>query len=1259
MGIPPARRATRRATAKGEADLISRIDEPDVWRKKRGRAAARKARPVTPTTPPPRSSSSRPRTPAAPKKSRSSRKSPVAAIPITLTKAPSTQNTANALGAGRPRPKRPPPEDPNEKHRPPNPFQPRNQKRRHRSLFADQAYRPPHTESEDPPSEPIRRARSPNKDPSYRPSRLSLEEEEFDHLMSTERRPENRRIRTSGRDGNATDATSPPRDDVGHRPGTPARDDAVVDATSPPRHSFDRRPANPARMAPSPMTLNRDNGDVDISSYSWYGSDSDWLSDLDYQEALRRNEMDIERDNESEESFDDDQENRTPHRQDNQGFRPCTHTPSPFKLHISDGSSRAREVSEERHQHNMDINRRGESESQSENDQENRPPSRHTSPKANAQGLPQFLEGGQEFNHAYADDEDDDDLDEDEQDYLDQQEEHGYDEDSENASPTSSIDGQEDQADQEDQDGEEDQDQDGHNSQDDHEDPEDTREQLNQEYQTFLVFREMLRARDGEGHDGQDDNENLEYSEEQLCQEYQEFLAFRAIKAGRADPAGPPAPAPADQATHQGVLRPMFPVYDRQRLQKQAVFRNIKTNNPGHTNHDLRAILKRPPAEGDTPASFTVRTPKRARFAPTTVGGDDQNPTFGGAVAVETSEDILERILIAPERLSLVQMHIAFTGLQKESLQFAKKFFNFELSDEQIDAWPLPMLKYEYFGLKEIAKYLTDAEGSTWRELFTTPESRIALIHGTIGEYLKHHVFKATAFSFTGQLRERFEDLDRKYINHDAFVRNKKRASLLAKITRESNGFWLAHRENMFNASSLLAAELLTLFEPLLPPPMFDPLVSSRILLQDPSKFSFTGSKLSTNDQRDADFLWSAMVHDLRTLVYKAAALHLSIRLSGHNGTNIRFLHHVEKGSPYHGPETMKCVNKRECHAQNPRQQRTDDDEMKIRMTCWSHIEAVVPHGVDFEEYQQMQAEMQEQEGIGSQDTRTFEQMERYFGDRFPHLPPELTRRDSDEEDWPREDGTQIDYEFFRAQLREEQRSREAEGDGEEPEHMPSPPEQQRGSYVTFYRSIVRSHVYCSWGKRGQNPRAAPSLDEAVDEARRAAGGFYTLQDNFVKGRDAAAHLADTSIDVAAQGLDVGLDAMARKGTYSLVLAGTLAYALHGRPQFARTIASAGHAISDASSWTQNTLTSVSESFWSAHAETVARSQAAYAELEARTKLRAGLVNTTTSIVLAPSRLVSQMQEKFLTSLSTSTASSSLPAGSVADELPVASSTVG
>jgi hypothetical protein len=552
--------------------------------------------------------------------------------------------------------------------------------------------------------------------------------------------------------------------------------------------------------------------------------------------------------------------------------------------------------------------------------------------------------------------------------------------------------------------------------------------------------------------------------------------------------------------------RPNFRQINSDTLRRRVLFKNLKTHHPGYTSAELRSALKRPlqdEGEGET-----QRTPKKTRFASPT-NADGSGPS---SYLEEPAKEIFARILNIPEDLNLAEIGACFTQLQDESLEFARRYFDFKLSDEQIEAWPLHLLKWEYLGLKTTAQWLADGSGFSWRAFFSSRQSRIPLIHAIIGEYLKEHVFKHTAFSFTGNSLRRLKELDEEYLRYDAFVRNKKRAALLTEIIHDTHGFWLAHREYMFNASDALAREIMALLEPLMPPPLFDPLVSSRCVLEKQSPFSFRGNNVSEADQRDAKSLWDFMMHDLRVIIYKAASVHLSVRLSGHDGTNIRILRHIEKGTEYHESETIECINKADCDKEQP-QELSEDDQMKIKMTCWGQVEAVVPHGVDLEQYEQIEAQFNERNG--SQDSRSFDVLETHFEKHLPVLPAELQEGDHEMDEGPRHPGTEWDHQLAReeAQQRKEQNKqrqqtrRHGTPDLEDvnPFHKP-----QRGSYVTYYKSIVRSQVYCEWGKRGQNP-AQQTLDEAVEEARLASGLYYRLEDNFIHTANAAMQLIERS----------------------------------------------------------------------------------------------------------------------------------------------------
>lgn len=644
---------------------------------------------------------------------------------------------------------------------------------------------------------------------------------------------------------------------------------------------------------------------------------------------------------------------------------------------------------------------------------------------------------------------------------------------------------------------------DGHLSDDDKENGPLARQGQNEEEDTDIEDPQANQEVDPENLRDADNNDDDDQSD---LDQQDEHNSDVVSQTSRSDTSSAATVDNGNQSPTSRTSRPNFRQINSDTLRRRALFRNLKTHHPGYTSAELRSALKRPfQDEGE---DETQKTPKKTRFASPS-NADDSGPS---SYLEEPAKEIFARILNIPEDLNLAEIGACFTQLQDESLEFARRYFDFTLSDNQIEAWPLHLLKWDYLGLKTTAQWLTDGSGYTWRAFFASPQSRIPLIHAIIGEYLKEHVFKHTAFSFTGNSLRRLRELDEEYLRYDAFVRNKKRAALLTEIIHETHGFWLAHREYMFNASDALAREIMALLEPLMPPPLFDPLISSRCLLDKQSPFSFPGNNLSNADQRDAKSLWDFMMHDLRVIIYKAASVHLSIRLSGHDGTNIRILHHMEKGTAYHESGTIECINKADCDNEKP-QQLSEDDQMQIKMTCWAQVEAVVPHGVDLEQYERIEAQFNE--ANGSQDSRSFEGLETYFETHLPVLPAELQEGGHETDEGPRHAGTEWDHQLAkeegqqrkeRNKQRQQIRRHGTPGlDDVNPFHKP-----QRGSYVTYYKSIVRSQVYCEWDKRGQNP-AVQTLDEAIEEARLASGLYYRIEDNFINTANAAMQLIERS----------------------------------------------------------------------------------------------------------------------------------------------------
>ena len=310
-------------------------------------------------------------------------------------------------------------------------------------------------------------------------------------------------------------------------------------------------------------------------------------------------------------------------------------------------------------------------------------------------------------------------------------------------------------------------------------------------------------------------------------------------------------------------------------------------------------------------------------------------------------------------------------------------------------------------------------------------------------------------------------------------------------------------------ASDSLARLILELLEPLMDPKLFDPVRSSRCLLEPASLLPFSKIEISGEEQQQAKRLWDIMLHDLRVLIYKAASVHLSIRLTGSDGTNIRILRPIEKGTAFTQIETMDCINRGEIEALVP-EPLSDDDELQVKMTCWGQVEAVVPHGVDLDQYEQIEAQQDNQNS--EDDSRSFDGLEAYFREHLPILPAEIQENahPDDLNAGPRHPGTEWDHQMAQDEAEQRQKKNENNGGkGKGRANDDTPHQPQRGSYVTYYKCVVRSQVYCAWAKQG-SPQPQ-TLDEAVEEARLAAGIYYQLQDNWIETASATLRLYERS----------------------------------------------------------------------------------------------------------------------------------------------------
>jgi hypothetical protein len=100
-----------------------------------------------------------------------------------------------------------------------------------------------------------------------------------------------------------------------------------------------------------------------------------------------------------------------------------------------------------------------------------------------------------------------------------------------------------------------------------------------------------------------------------------------------------------------------------------------------------------------------------------------------------------------------------------------------------------------------------------WRNFFTVPESRQALVLAIIGEWSTERVLNHIAIGFDREFLGQLEDMDCEYLYFDAFLRNKKRARLINKFfTRDKEQV----KSSLTNAIKELVDGLLTLLKPLL-----------------------------------------------------------------------------------------------------------------------------------------------------------------------------------------------------------------------------------------------------------------------------------------------------------------------------------------------------------------------------------------------------------------------------------------------------------
>ncbi|ETI29412.1 hypothetical protein G647_01865 [Cladophialophora carrionii CBS 160.54] len=480
-------------------------------------------------------------------------------------------------------------------------------------------------------------------------------------------------------------------------------------------------------------------------------------------------------------------------------------------------------------------------------------------------------------------------------------------------------------------------------------------------------------------------------------------------------------------------------------------------------------------------------TPKRQRThsSPTASASNKDTAHFGtGADNLDDLNDpiaaaraLFLTVQKAPRPLDLGEISALFMVLQEKISAFCKTHFNFDLTSEQEEEWPMHLLDTKYKALFEVTQWIADGSSCGWRSFFTKKENRRHLVHGIVSEYFQQHIFKHTAFGIREDMIDDLEDIDREYLRYDAFVRNKKKAAYMENSRFDDEYFPTPgdhppHPEYPPNhqyhhdidlAARRLATTMMQVLEPLLPPPCFDPLVRQW--------------RRSASQRNQGALLRNDIWFDLVDLVRKAVSLHHCIRFAGSTGLVVRIAPHVAKGTMFTVDDADRniCVNAEELNSSASRPQ-GPDARLRVKMTCFGRVEAVMPRGLDLE---QMEKEQNAAQAAGYILTR--EEAERKL---FPKLPYELQETDAGRNAVAHLDpvpGTEWNTALYRANLENhvDQRFSRETTPTLSTEVISHP-------FVTIYPRVAPSNLYCEWvADESSQDQGGQTLWEAVQEARK------------------------------------------------------------------------------------------------------------------------------------------------------------------------------
>ena len=378
-----------------------------------------------------------------------------------------------------------------------------------------------------------------------------------------------------------------------------------------------------------------------------------------------------------------------------------------------------------------------------------------------------------------------------------------------------------------------------------------------------------------------------------------------------------------------------------------------------------------------------------------------------------------------PEHLTLEHIGPLFNYVTGSIQSFSEEHFSFELTLEQREAWPLHQLSSRYLPLMLITQYIADGSQHGWRHFFTTPASRSALVSGVIGEWVRQRVFNHTCFGMSAENIEKLEDMDRKYLHHDAFLRSKKRAAMVQEMLRKDPR---GCRKDLFEAVDELSDELMAVLMPLMPESIFAYSRSGRYFNED------TSSTIAVDAKEE-------IRAELAGIIAGAARLHRGMRVMGKDGTIIRIAQPVQKGEQYYESAPFEIVNEKmvketKHHGLKAGAKKHEDGKLKIKMTCFPRVEAYVPHGPDYE--QMAEQELKERQLLVDGKELDWDQVEGFW----PDLPQEI--------------------------VREQERDHGKEN------------VRKTGSYVTIYPRLTCHQVYCEWMPPRPEKKVAFKDSEAV-----------------------------------------------------------------------------------------------------------------------------------------------------------------------------------